>query len=580
MPRDTGPFLAANLAALSARDPALAASVRASSPDPALSVLTAKDGSPVPAVHDGERPLPLHSLYDPVRESRRLFDATPPGTDRDSARPRAGCIVFFGLGAGYQVSAALEDPSVCAVIVVERSVATIRALFQKLPLSPILGDPRVRLVAGAGGVKEAVLATWQPALVGALRTVPLVPWCGLDRDLYASLSRETESAIEAARADYGVQAHFGTRWFSNMLKNMPAAERQGREVPRRSRASVTAAGPSLEAQLGAVRGARRGGILLATDTSLPALLASGISPDAVLSIDCQNYGYHHFLGGLPPETTLFLDLASPPLLARRAPRTWFVASGHPFASWLRARWMEIPRIDMSGGNVTHAAVSLARGLGARHITLYGADYSYPRGAAYCRGTYLHHYFQARQDRVSPVESRFFSFLFRDPRTTGENTETGRRYTTPLLTGYRDRLIEQLDRLDADCIAAPGDGLPVLQQRTSRPSSAPLHWFPPRCGWKDVLEALADELDGLPSLGVGGRWAALSSMTPPQRDLWSVLLPIAARTASATGGRVQTPGDAPAVATALEEARAWAVGRVRRALSPRLPESAPLRGSMP
>ena len=380
--------------------------------------------------------------------------------------------------------------------------------------------------------------------------MPLAPWCTRHASFFAVAARETQAAVEAVRSDYGVQAHFGKRWFSNMLRNMEAAEKQGREVPRRSRACVTAAGPSLEAQLGQLAAARDGGILLASDTSLPALLQAGIAPDAVLSIDCQNHGYHHFLKGLPETTTLFLDLASPPFLARLTRRTFFVASGHPFAAYLGARWMELPGIDMSGGNVTHAAMSLARGLGAREITLFGADFSYPGGRSYCRGTYLHDLFHSRQGRLSPTESSFFSFIFRDPMTTRERLPEGTRYTTPVLRGYRDRLLELMGSLDADCTAAPGEGLPLDHERpASRKAAVPLHWFPPRCGWREFLRGFADELRSLPPLEAT-RWAAMSSLRPEQRELWNVLLPVAARVEMECANRQKT-------VPALEEAREWA-----------------------
>jgi hypothetical protein len=543
--------LAENLQALAMVDPSLAAEVRSCAPDPSLKFVTARNGSVVPAVHDGARLTPLHSLYDPGRESRRQHESSE----------RAGCMVFLGLGAGFQVTAALERPEVCSVLVVERSIETYRALMERLPLTAVLADPRVRLLAGTSGVRAAVLASWQPALMGGLRSVPLAPWCARHTSFFAAAARETQAAVEAVRADYGVQAHFGKRWFSNMLRNMEAAEKQGREVPRRSRACVTAAGPSLEAQLGQLAAARDGGILLASDTSLPALLQAGMPPDAVLSIDCQNHGYHHFLKGLPETTTLFLDLASPPFLARLTKRTFFVASGHPFAAYLGARWMELPGIDMSGGNVTHAAMSLARGLGAREITLFGADFSYPGGRSYCRGTYLHDLFHSRQGRLSPAESSFFSFLFRDPMTTRERLPEGTRYTTPVLRGYRDRLLELMGSLDADCTAAPGEGLPLDHERpASRKAAVPLHWFPPRCGWREFLRGFADELRSLPPLEIT-RWAAMSSLRPEQRELWNVLLPVAARVEMEYANRQK-------MVPALEEAREWAIRSVERVLTPR------------
>jgi hypothetical protein len=477
-----------------------------------------------------------------------------------AAAREAGCLLFLGLGGGFPIAAALEDPRVCSVLVIEQSAETLRALLQQIPLASILSDPRVRLLVGIEGIRTAVLAAWQPALMGGLRTVPLVPWCAARRGFFDAALRETQAAVDAVRSDYGVQAHFGKRWFSNMIKNMQAAERQAMDFPRTGSACVTAAGPSLEAQMHELAAARREGILIASDTSLPCLLQSGITPDVVLSIDCQNHGYHHFFKGIPARTSLFLDIASPPFLARITPRTFFLASGHPFAAYLSTRWMGIPRIDMTGGNVTHAAVALARGLGAHVITLFGADFSYPRGKSYSRGTYLYDFFDARQDRLSPTESSFFGFIFRASDTGAEECATGVRYTTPVLRGYRDRLIEMMGRLDAQCIPVPGEGLSLDHGRAAPRDEPPLRWSPPVCGWREFLTAYAHDLAELPLIE-GQPWAAVGTLSPGQRELWGTLLPVAARVEMEIAG---SEGSLPA----LETARKWALARIARVLGER------------
>ena len=173
---------------------------------------------------------------------------------------------------------------------------------------------------------------------------------------------------------------------------------------------VTGAGPSLEAQAAPLAGLRESACLIATDASLPALLGLGLTPDLVVSIDCQLYSYHHFLQGLPAGVPLALDLASPPVLGRLAPRARYFAGGHPLSRYVSAHWLDLPALDTSGGNVAQAAVSLAVSLGAREIFLAGLDFSYPQGKAYSRGTFLYPIAAAAQSRLAPVESWFQDFL--------------------------------------------------------------------------------------------------------------------------------------------------------------------------
>jgi hypothetical protein len=548
---EQGSFLDANLAALSARDPELARALRSSTPDPSITVLTARNGSLVPAVHRPGGRAPLHSLYDPERESRRLVE---------SARG-SGCLVFLGLGAGFHVAAALEDPNVASVLIFETNIPTVRALLQNMPLARVLGDARVRLLTGLHGIRSGLFLAWQPALMGTLQTVALRSWCEMHAAFFKDAVSKLRLAIEEVRSDYGVQAHFGKRWFSNMLLNLEIADRPAPEMPFAGAALVTAAGPSLERQRAQIAAPARGTMLIASDTSLPALIRWGATPDAVISVDCQNYSYHHFLQGIPGTTTIFLDLASPPFLARNARRLAFITSGNPFSVYIDSRWRHFPRIDTSGGNVAHAAVSLARHLGARKITLFGADFSYPHGKPYSRGTYLYDFFDSMQDRTSPTESRSYSFLFRSPDVRKERFGDRITYTTALLGEYRERMVRLMQSIDAEVIPAPGDGLDLPhvpgQRLDSGPEPVGLPPSTPDRGWREFLADYAQELAGIDPAGspIGARYHLLDRA---RRELWETILPVAARV-------IAEEGEATAGAQAFSEARRWVLARISRVL---------------
>ena len=168
-------------------------------------------------------------------------------------------------------------------------------------------------------------------------------------------------------------------------------------------------------QLPRIRELRDSGTLIATDTSLPYLLEVDIAPDLVISIDCQQITYHHFLSGYPGGIPLVLDLASPSGITRVSRNTVFFSSGHPFSQYVSSNWRHFPRIDISGGNVSHAAVSLADTLGADEIHLFGTDFSFPNGKSYARGTYIYPYFMERDSRTAPLEARFFFIPDEEPQ---------------------------------------------------------------------------------------------------------------------------------------------------------------------
>ncbi|MDR1908684.1 MAG: DUF115 domain-containing protein, partial [Spirochaetaceae bacterium] len=379
--------------------------------------LKSRSGDTVPALIAGEESRPLHSLMDPRREAERLITSILGEGD-------GGCLVFFGLGGAYAIRAALERQDVHRVIALD--LEGTAELLGALDYSGIFSDRRFSLLAdpAPGELEAAVLRLWQPALQGGIRVIPLRPLVEFDgggaarngaaqgrfaQGAFAQASLEVQAAVDRLSADYSVQAWFGTRWFSNIIRNVFAVEERP-PLPRVDRAAVCAAGPSLEDQMPLLAERREGCWLLSVDTALPALLAAGLEPDAVISMDCQHISYQHFMRRAP---SLFLDLSSPPLLASRSCAPRFFAGGHPLARYLSRRWRSLPELDTSGANVTGAACSLAEYAGAREIELYGADFSYPLGKTYARGIYLYPWFERRQNRLAPQEAQASSFLYRD-----------------------------------------------------------------------------------------------------------------------------------------------------------------------
>lgn len=553
-----------NLGALASRNPLLESRLRKAAPDARIIHVPSRTGERVPCLRGPDHPFPLHSLVDPVREGERMA-ATVEG---------AGYVVALGLGGGFHLRPLLTQACLAAVLVIEKDPGTLAALFDGCDLRDVLLDPRVTIAAGddLAQIEVLLLSTYAPLLAGSLRTLTLRSWCEKEKPFFESAADALRAAVETVRADVGTQAHFGKRWFANILGNMPRAERACFQPRRFDEALVTAAGPSLEDQM--VDIARRQGkaLLVATDTSLPALGSRRIRPDVVLSIDCQQYSCNHFMGGLPQGATLLLDLASPPLLARGMPRHAFFASAHPLCRFLSRRWRSFAAVDTSGGNVAHAAVSLAARMGAARIFLYGADFSCPHGKPYARGTYQYEVLGCRATRITPLETSLYAFLFRAGGPIRERSAGALLYTTPLLLSYRRNLQRLSAEIGADVVAAQGAGLDL---GLARGSGQPAEAWPSsdaRCGWREFLDEYGRGLRSLsPARQPPAGWFA--ALGDGEKELWATILPIAATVLKEMSGLDRAATAAAGVHTgagpegeALEGARAWALERISRALS--------------
>ncbi|MDR3172683.1 MAG: DUF115 domain-containing protein [Treponema sp.] len=533
--------------------------------------LEARNGDPVPAMI-GEGPArPLHSLVDPRREGARLI-STLGGED---------FLIFLGMGGAYHIEAALERPETGQALVVESGLRGLAELLGLRDLGRVLGDGRLRVLADLppGALEQMIPRLYLPALSGAVRVLPLRPRVEAAAGIFEAAAAEIRAAIVRISQDYSVQAHFGGRMFRNILRNTLRAEEIAgeRPLPRISRAAICAAGPSLDSQFPRIAESQEGGaFLIATDTSLPALLSAELEPDAAVSIDCQHISYRHFIPprGRAPEPgeraalPLFLDLASPPLLASLAGRPVFFSGGHPLAGYISSRWRPFPAVDTSGGNVTYAAVSLAESLGAGEIELYGADFSYPLGRTYARGTYIFPYFEIRQNRLCPLEALFSNFLYRSPleKKVPPQADEARRstearrsiearpcnkawyYETETLIRYREVLEAKVERMKA----LPAGGLRL--NPPPRPGSPPKA---PALSARDFLSDYREKIRSLPAMKSGSAADYPAGLSGGERQILATLLPL---TAALRRKDPRLKG-----ATIIEETRNYSVSAIDRVL---------------
>ncbi|MCF7928586.1 MAG: DUF115 domain-containing protein [Spirochaetales bacterium] len=513
-----------NLLAVSSFDLDLSAALNRVEPSGKLTVKKSRSGLPVPVIEENRHEYWFHSRFDPRKEAERLY----------SNGGAEGFLVALGLGAAYHLDPFLENQNVSLVLIVERELSVVRRILEVFDLRRVLADRRVRILIDPepGDVQKHLLEYYLPAVTGNMHTVELRGRVERHPDFFQHVKREIQSVIGELADDYTVQAYFGKKWFSHAVANLAAAQDSTSVIRPARRALVTAAGPSLEDHLDEIRRESESSatILIATDTSLPALVQSGILPDLVITIDCQDISYHHFLQGYPESVPLVIDLASPPSLTRFTDQLVFFSSGHPLSRYLSRHWRPFPHIDTSGGNVSQAALSLSDFLGTDSVRLYGADFSYPDGKSYARGTYLYPFFMSRSTRLSSFENHFFSFFLRNSDIIKHPTGKTYRYTTKPMISYKSRLERFSRGINSEIIPVPGRGEPLdigpAQKTASNRRRRMLSSGPRRGHWKDFISQYRNDIESLtrPSWPLAEYFSGLS---PKERDIWKTLFPAAA-----------------------------------------------------
>jgi len=516
-------ILEANLKALCVSNQELYLRLRNAASSNRYNFLKSRSGELVPA-----NPQPLHSTVDPMREAARLVTVAD-----------ASFIVFLGLGGGFAPKMALQLQDTQAVAVIDFCIEDTVCLFSAIDYTHLIKNEKFFLLIDPSfeEVKRFIIENYNPALYGGLRTIPLRTRTEQDISKFEDAAAAIQEAIETVGADYSVQAHFGKRWFSNIIRNVKQAQGkleffwQDKKNFSVSEAAIVAAGPSLDTQINSLAECKSRNIfIISSDTALPVLLHKGIKPDAVVSIDCQHISCYHFFGcdlrGIP----LILDIASPPMLAGFSQAPVFFSSGHPLAKYVSAAWRPFVNLDTSGGNVTYACLSLAENLGAKHITLFGADFSYVRSQSYARGTYIYPYFTRRQNRLCPLEAEFSAFLYRSPFLPREkNNENAAYYETSQLRFYRKKLEEKASLMTADISCTRGLGAPINLQKQKHAQNADVSPFSDT--WQAeksaavFLEQYSCDIASLPEAVEGENY--MKKLDQNQRRIFTTLLPFAA-----------------------------------------------------
>ncbi|MDZ7793414.1 MAG: 6-hydroxymethylpterin diphosphokinase MptE-like protein [Spirochaetia bacterium] len=517
-------LLNVNMLALSSGQPTLSVKLGQETPSKKVHIETSKNGLPVPVIQHETRKYSLHSKIDPIREGERFYQSAPHG----------GYLVFLGFGAGYHISPFLKRSDISRIVIIDFDASIFKYLLKSIDLRHFFLDQRVRFLIDPSveEISREMLDNYLPAVSGNLQVLQLRSRVYMERERFSAAQKHIQVVIKSISEDYSVQSYFGKRWFVNSIRNLHLAETSTTTLPPVRTALITAAGPSLEIQLPELKQQIGKGTLIATDTSLPFLLKNNIIPDLVISIDCQHITYHHFMAGYPENVPLVLDLASPNHLTTKTARLVFFTSGHPFSRYVNSVWRRFPHIDTSGGNVSHAAVSLAEALGAQQILLFGADFSFPEGKSYTRGTYLYPFFHTSSFRTSPLEHHFFSFLLRNENIIKVKEPNYIRYTTSPMISYKKRLEQASAELTAELIPVPGKGemlTPAVRKRHRDATVIVGTLFSAGAAalsWKEFIKSYSQAVESLP-LPQESLNHYNSLLSKEQKDIVTTLLPAAA-----------------------------------------------------
>jgi SAM-dependent methyltransferase len=420
------------------------------------------------------------------REASNAADTTDDRYDRLLSRFATSGFppLIIAVGLSHQLLDALDGYNAsCHVLAVEPVPARTRDAIGRPQWRTWLETGRLTVLVGPDykGCAEA----WRLMARNALQPPMIV-----DPELLEKFPSQTEGAkavakqiVRGARANEEARQRFAGGYLLNTLTNLPVVACEAdasalcdafTDVP----AVVVGAGPSLDANLSALYDLQDRALLIAVDTAVRPLLAAGIRPHLVVSVDPSEANARH-LNDLPDVRGLWLvgeGSLTPSVFPQFTGRTFiYKVSHHDPWPWLADQGADRVKLQ-TWGSVLTTAFDLARRAGCSPIVFAGSDLAYTDGLQYCRNTVYEpdwSPFPTNAERAA----EFARYLETRPHLTERDISGREVITAPHFIQFRDWIVAQAETVSPRRIIN-GTGAGILQGGVIENLNLELLGFPP------------------------------------------------------------------------------------------------------
>ncbi len=175
-----------------------------------------------------------------------------------------------------------------------------------------------------------------------------------------------------------------SRWSRNVFRNYPIVSKAFgarflHEACHAMPCFVVGVAPSLDGQIAELKAAKNRAVIISTDAALRALLANGITPDLVISYDCQDEQKRLWETVKEAPPCLFNSCTHPDSIASWPGPVLFYNQFHTQDELCKSILPNVlPELGQipSGGTVGNMAVLAAHLMGCNPICLVGMDFCY------------------------------------------------------------------------------------------------------------------------------------------------------------------------------------------------------------
>ncbi len=427
----------ANLAALYVADPELAGQIDSLpfTRTPALEI--ARDGNAtVHLTADNGQTVYAHSRYHPLDEARSLVHAQVRGKKAEGKGNEATrhegteaqrhgdaeldhpAFLVAGLGLGYHVAELERSFHRPLLIVVEDELPLIKAAFCVDDFSVPLRERRLTFLTSAdkATVHQKLRSAITHLMLG-MSFVTLPHTARFHAAFYAQIRALMRDFVSYSRVQVFSLVRHARGTCRNVAFNLASyAGQPGVEVLKGRGAGypaiLVAAGPSLARNVDQLGGLCGRAVVIAVQTVFKTLLARGVPPHFVTSLDYHEVSAQFFHGIADFGRTILVaePKANWHVLDAYRGRTHLLRS--EFADDLLRDAAPVRAALPAGSTVAHLSFYLAEYLGCDPIILVGQDLSFSDGLYYPPGMQVERNWQPEMGRFQTVEMKQWERIIR------------------------------------------------------------------------------------------------------------------------------------------------------------------------
>ncbi|WP_319577723.1 6-hydroxymethylpterin diphosphokinase MptE-like protein [uncultured Desulfobacter sp.] len=321
----------------------------------------------------------IHNRQNPGQEGHNFLSTV----DSESN----GVVILMGMGLGYIALSLLKKcKHLQHIIIFELNVDFFALAMEQFDFRELLEDPRLLLSVGEDCDPEAALTPAKRALILENIFVYRHQQSYLVNPAYQTISPAIDEFISAHNMEGGTKMRYGNLFIENRLRHLTSMHHNRRLEDLTDKFKglpcfMVAAGPSLDKNVAQLKKAVGRSVIISVDTALPVLLAHGIVPDFLTSIDYKENTYEKIshVASLPEvkEINLICTSWATHVVTKNFPakNIYWGLGKTALENWMNSMWGSKIFIN-AAGTVAHLNFIAANLMGCDPLIFIGQDLAF------------------------------------------------------------------------------------------------------------------------------------------------------------------------------------------------------------